>query len=189
MKKIPISILTAMLSVSPLMAQSFFDDASTASNFSAFGNMNPVSSDGNVVSLIRSSASEDAGADWLLNGVSSFSLNSSDQQYIVELEASAAIGNGEWRLDIVFFDDQGTYLTERNVRGYSADTIAVSYDISEFSISENLTDADRYFVRLRTQGDLSSGFSFTSINAVPEPGQSALLLGVLAMGALFVRRK
>ena len=181
-------LLMGVASATSLQAASFIDYGVDDTNFSVFGNM-ASSSDGDLVSLTRTDSGGDAGADWYIGASTRLSLLEGDQQYILNITPSAQIGNGQWQVNILFFDDIGTYISEENLISFSDSTVATSSNITEFAAAQSVAGADSYFVRFRTQGDVSSGFSFTEVAAVPEPSQSALLVGFLAMGALALRRQ
>jgi hypothetical protein len=187
MKKILLQTIAIVASATSLMAAPFVDDGSDTSNFSAFLG-GSVSSDGSSISLTRSAATGDAGADWSIDASTHFSLDLADQQYLLNITPSAQIGNGDWEVSILFFNDT-TYLTEVNLIVYSDSTSATSNNIADFAIAQSQSTADNYLVRFRVQGEASSGFSFTEVAAVPEPSQYGLLFGLGVITVVSIRRK
>lgn len=181
-------IIALAVSATSVQAAQFVDSGADVSNFFLENSMT-ANSDGDVISLVRTVANDDAIANWYIGATTYLSLDEADEQYVLNITPTAQIGNGEWNVNILFFDDSDSYITDINLIGFSANTAFSSYNISEFATSNSVAGAESYFVRFRTQGDVNSGFSFTEIAAVPEPSQSALLVGALALGALAVRRQ
>ncbi|MDQ8208048.1 PEP-CTERM sorting domain-containing protein [Coraliomargarita sp. SDUM461003] len=183
------SLLTLFAaSAMSLQAASFTDTGADASNFASFGNM-VSSSDGDLVSLTRTDSGGDAGADWYIGASTRLSLFEVDQQNVLNITPSAQIGDGQWQVNILFFDSLGDYINEKNLIAFSNSTAGTSDNIADFATSEGIVGAESYYVRFRTQGDVNSGFSFTEVAAVPEPSQSALMFGGLALVSIFLRRR
>lgn len=189
MKNILIAGLVTLVGASPLLAAPFTDDFANTDNIVAFGNISDSATAG-ILTLTRTIATGDAGIDWLINGTDRFSLNGMDQQSILEITPDAAIGDGTWNVNILFFDALGGFISEDNLIAFSSSTAFTSNDIADFAVSVGATNAATYQPRIRIQGDVNSGFDFSQFAAVPEPGQYALMLStLLAAGTLVYRRR
>tara|TARA_R100000027_G_scaffold63301_1_gene55908 strand:+ start:19690 stop:20259 length:570 start_codon:yes stop_codon:yes gene_type:complete len=183
------TLLSALVVSAPVLsAAPFIDEFADASNISSFGVASELISGGEL-SVTRTSSTGDAGIDWYIDQSTYFSLDSGDAQYILEIDPVAAIGDGEWSPYILFFDNLNGYISELQLTGFSASTSTLSENISEFAVNQSVAGAAQYLVRIRFEGTSGSGFEFSEFAAVPEPSQSALIGGVLALGALLVVRR
>lgn len=173
-----------------LFGAPFVDNLDNTNNLNAFNGLDLNDNGGSgIVSMTRTGVG-DEGADWNIGQSTNLSLEAADQQFILNVNPVAQIGNGDWQVDILFFDG-GVFISgsETNLFGFTNSTSPTSNNIADFATINGFTDADAYLVRLRFQGDIGSGFSFTEIAAVPEPGHFALLVGGASLALFAYRRK
>lgn len=180
-----VSLAFASLTI-PSQAAPYFDDFSSTSNITTFGNVT-VSAANNTLTASRSSGDVDSGFNWRPNGNGLFSLVTVDQQFIFRLNAVAPIGSGQYNLTALYFDGAGAFITELGVQANTSQTGIFDYDMA--AIGAGVVGAEQWFPRVRITAP-DAGFEFQNFEAVPEPSTYALLaFAGLACTALLRRKR
>lgn len=174
--------------VSSLYGTNFVDDFANTDNISAFGNATDSVNSG-ILTLSRTDSGGDAGVNWLIDGTTRFSLTPSNQQDTIRITPEAQVTNGEWSSYILFFNGSGGFLSENLLSDFTDSTSVLESNIANFAVSEGVVGAEEYFLRIRLQGETSSGFQFSEFAAVPEPEHIAFMGGVLIVVYSVFRRK
>ncbi|WOO41842.1 PEP-CTERM sorting domain-containing protein [Rubellicoccus peritrichatus] len=190
MKLVKYVSLAALCSAGTLFAAPFTDPLDNTDNLNPFGGLVLNDNGGSgIVSMTRAGAG-DEGADWNIGGTTNLSLDLADQQFVLNITPEAQIGDGQWHVNILFFDGGGSFISENNLIGFNSSTSLASNNIADFATNQGVVGADNYLVRMRIQGTaVTGGFSFSEFAAVPEPGHFALLIGGLSLGLLVYRKK
>lgn len=169
--------LAALAAASLSHGSDFVDDFANADNITPDGNITSSANNG-ILTLKRTEPEGDALVDWMIDGTTRFSLDPADKQNMLRITPSAAIGNGEWSVFILFFNDEGTYVGAKELIAFTNDTAPVIHDINAFASAEGVTDADSYFVRIWIQGsddtrlDFSqTGFEFKQFAVISESSE------------------
>ena len=165
------------------------DELDTANNFSSgFGGTTAMANGDSTVTITRGQDGlSDAGIDWLIGGTTNFDLF--NQNFVTLTPLDDVDNDGNYDVNILFFDSSGVFVEEVDWFSTTATTLA-SIDVA--TLTSNASSA-QFSVRIRVLGDVDDTKIFDRFTAegestaVPEPSTACLL--ALGLFPLLRRRR